>query len=113
MDPNIEAYQYDADIHCKDCAREYPGVEFDEGGNYLKGEDGEGNEIHPVYNWEANYFDDHDFADGPAVQGCGTCGRIIEYIAYEGALPYTYPICTEIEDIMKEWREHYEEEEDA
>lgn len=112
MDSNIEAYTYDADVHCNDCAREYPGVTLSENGMWLEGEDSEGNEIHPVYNWDTEFFADHDFDEGPAVQGCGTCGRIIEYIAYEGALPYVYPIATELGDIMFEWLEHHRPDND-
>lgn len=100
----VIAWMYDAAVHCDDCALERFGT--DERG-YVPREatDSEGNEVHSIPNWESAISEDHDFADGPAIEMCDTCGTIIESIAYEGALPYLHPIAT-VADIQEEWRQH-------
>lgn len=94
------AYVYDADIHCEDCALKRFGR--DESG-FITGTDSEGNEVGVVAPWEsAGNFDDHDFAEGPYVAGCGTCQRIIECQTSPNAMAELYPMRS-LEDIRDAW----------
>lgn len=59
---DVVGYTADADMHCVDCAHRIYGD--DKGGSEPK-QDGEGNQVHPIFASDEGWDDEH----------CGTCGK--------------------------------------
>lgn len=67
-----EAYTYEADIHCPTCAEAAHG----RGPNGWIAEDAD--EVRVLAYADEAIDPDHDYAQGPAIVGCGTCGVVLD-----------------------------------
>lgn len=100
MSHDADAYIYDADYHCEDCALRRFGR--DEDGD-ITGEDSEGNEVGVVAPWdESPGLSDHDWDAGPYLFACGTCGTVMLAPEEDGSMIYKNPI-----ESAAEWRERW------
>lgn len=67
MAARIEAWAYEADIHCPTCARERFGRSLDDCDTV----DREGNTLSPIYSWDWSEF-------GSGMVACGDCHDILK-----------------------------------